>query len=52
MYASVVGLSPVIDAELAKLRSKVEDELKFQDELTQVKGAVEMILSTSVMAAA
>ncbi|KAG8882919.1 hypothetical protein FRB97_007515 [Tulasnella sp. 331] len=51
MYASVVGLSPVIDAELAKLRSKVEDELKFQDELTQVRGAVEMILSTSVMAA-
>lgn len=49
MYASVVGLSPVIDAELVNLRRKVQGELKLQENLARLRGAVDMILSASVL---
>ena len=49
MYASVVGLSPVIDAELVNLRRKVQAELKLQENLARLRGAVDMILSATVL---
>lgn len=49
MYIPVFGHSPLIDGLLLQLRRKVEAELKFQNELTQVRGALDMILSTSIL---
>lgn len=49
MYTPVFGHSPLIDGLLFQLRRKIEAELKFQNELTQVRGALDMILSASIL---
>lgn len=49
MYAAVLGQSPLIDALFVRLRKKVEEELRFQKELLQVKGALDMILEFSAL---
>lgn len=49
MYTPVFGHSPLIDGLLLQLRKKIEAELKFQNELTQVRGALDMILSASIL---
>ncbi|GJJ07566.1 hypothetical protein Clacol_001769 [Clathrus columnatus] len=43
------GESPLIDGLLLQLRRKMDSELKFQAELAKVRGALDMILSTSVL---
>ena len=51
MYASVLGQSPLIDALFLRLRKKVHAELKFQNELVRVRGALDMLLTASALAA-
>lgn len=51
MYTPVLGQSPLIDALFVHLRKKVEEELRFQRELTKVKGALDMIFASSALAA-
>lgn len=47
IYTSALGLSPLIDTLFARLRRKVDEELEFQKELTQVRGALDMIFACS-----
>jgi len=49
MYTPVLGQSPIIDALFVRLRKKVEEELRFQKKLLQVKGALDMILEFSAL---
>lgn len=51
MYAPVLGQSPLIDALFLRLRKKVHAELKFQNELIKVRGALDMLFTASAMAA-
>ncbi|BGP19053.1 hypothetical protein JCM10213_009237 [Rhodosporidiobolus nylandii] len=47
IYTPTLGLSPLIDSLFARLRRKVDDELEFQRELTQVQGALDMVFACS-----
>ncbi|GAA6059631.1 hypothetical protein JCM10212_004134 [Sporobolomyces blumeae] len=47
IYTPALGLSPLIDSLFTRLRRKVDDELEFQRELTQVRGALDMIFAVS-----
>lgn len=47
IYTPTLGLSPLVDSLFSKLKRKVNEELEFQIELTQVKGALDMIFATS-----
>lgn len=49
MYASVIGQSPLIDTLFVRLRKKVEMELRFQTEVMKVKGALTMILASTLL---
>ncbi|TNY23388.1 WD40-repeat-containing domain protein [Rhodotorula diobovata] len=48
IYTPTLGLSPLIDTLFARLRRKLDEELDFQRELTQVQGALDMVFSSSV----
>ncbi|GAA6047740.1 hypothetical protein JCM3770_001754 [Rhodotorula araucariae] len=47
IYTPTLGLSPLIDTLLARLRRKLDDELDFQRDLTQVQGALDMVFASS-----
>ncbi|GAA5857356.1 hypothetical protein JCM8547_002237 [Rhodosporidiobolus lusitaniae] len=47
IYTPTLGLSPLIDTLFARLRRKVDDEVEFQRELTQVQGALDMVFAAS-----
>ncbi|PWN31482.1 WD40 repeat-like protein [Meira miltonrushii] len=49
VYAPVLGQSPVIDELFGKIWSKISEEIDVQKQLTQVRGALEMILMRSAM---
>lgn len=49
VYAPVLGQSPVIDELFGKIWSKISEEIDVQRQLTQVRGALEMILMRSAM---
>jgi U3 small nucleolar RNA-associated protein 15 len=48
MYSSVIGQAPLIDTLFIRLQKKVAAELRFQEELIKTKGALTMILSSTV----
>lgn len=45
MYTPILGQAPLIDPIVAKLQKKIEAELKFQQELIKLGGALEMTLA-------
>lgn len=47
IYTPALGLSPLIDTLFTRLRRKVDDELEFHRELTQVQGALDMLFACS-----
>ncbi|BGP37332.1 U3 small nucleolar RNA-associated protein 15 [Rhodotorula kratochvilovae] len=47
IYTPTLGLSPLIDSLLARLQRKLDEELEFQRELTQVQGALDMVFASS-----
>jgi U3 small nucleolar RNA-associated protein 15 len=47
IYTPTLGLSPLIDSLFTRLRRKVDEELTFQQELTAVRGALEMVFASS-----
>ncbi|KPV76923.1 uncharacterized protein RHOBADRAFT_12153 [Rhodotorula graminis WP1] len=47
IYTPTLGLSPLIDTLFSRLRRKLDEELDFQRELTQVQGALDMVFSSS-----
>lgn len=47
MYTPVLGQSPLIDTLFLRLRKKVAAELRFQQDLVKVKGALDMLLATA-----
>ncbi|GAA6009957.1 hypothetical protein JCM11491_000880 [Sporobolomyces phaffii] len=47
IYTSALGLSPLIDTLFTRLRRKVGEELEFHKELTQVRGALDMVFAIS-----
>lgn len=49
MYSAVIGQAPLIDALFLRLRKKVAAEIRFQDEIIKAKGALTMILSSTVL---
>ncbi|GAA5841471.1 hypothetical protein JCM9279_000664 [Rhodotorula babjevae] len=48
IYTPTLGLSPLIDTLFSRLRRKLDEELDFQRELTQVQGALDMVFSSSM----
>ncbi|KAG8949258.1 hypothetical protein FRC04_008860 [Tulasnella sp. 424] len=52
VYSSVVGLSTVIDHELAQLRGRVQAELRLQKDVCQLRGALDMLLCSAVLSTA
>jgi U3 small nucleolar RNA-associated protein 15 len=52
MYGMLLGQSPLIDTLFVRLRDKVDYELRFQRDLIQTQGALEMIFASSGIAAA
>ncbi|KDN39385.1 WD40 repeat-like protein [Tilletiaria anomala UBC 951] len=51
-YADVLGQSPLLDDMLGRIWAKISDEIKLQRNITQVKGALEMILARTALSAA
>lgn len=49
MYAPVIGQAPLIDALFVRIRKKIASEIRFQEELLKAKGALTMILSSTVL---
>jgi U3 small nucleolar RNA-associated protein 15 len=49
MYAPIIGQAPLIDALFLRMRKKVAEELRFQEEVLKAKGALTMILSSAVL---
>jgi len=47
MYRPVVGQAPLVDGLFLRLRKKVAAEIRFQEEIMKVKGALTMILSSA-----
>lgn len=47
IYTPTLGLSPLIDTLFARLRRKLDEELSFHRELTQVQGALDMVFASS-----
>ena len=45
MYRPVIGQAPLVDGLFLRLRKKVAAEIRFQEEVMKVKGALSMILS-------
>ncbi|KAF9567314.1 WD40 repeat-like protein [Agrocybe pediades] len=48
MYAPVIGQAPLIDGLFLRLQKKVAAELRFQEEIVKVKGALTMVLSSTI----
>ncbi|KAG8889802.1 hypothetical protein FRB99_003943, partial [Tulasnella sp. 403] len=48
-YASVIGLSPLIDNLLIKLQNRIAAELRFQCEVRRLQGALEMLMAASTL---
>lgn len=51
MYTPVLGQSPLVDNLFSQLRKKVKAELKFQNDLLQTKGALDMLLASVALLA-
>lgn len=49
IYNPILGLSPPIDDLFTKLRRKVDEEIKFQEELFGIRGALEMVMAGGAM---
>ena len=49
LYAPALGQSPLIDTLFLRLRKKVAEELKFQQELVKAQGALEMLLASAAL---
>ncbi|KAI0796676.1 WD40 repeat-like protein [Abortiporus biennis] len=49
MYTPVLGQSPLIDTLFFRLRKKVAQELRFQQDLVKTKGALEMLLASAAL---
>jgi len=49
MYSNFLGYSSVINRLVSQLRRKVAEELRFQNELVRVKGALDMIMTSSAL---
>ena len=49
MYRPVIGQAPLIDGLFLRLRKKVAAEIRFQEEVMKVKGALTMILSPATI---
>ncbi|KZT62221.1 WD40 repeat-like protein [Calocera cornea HHB12733] len=49
IYRSVIGQSPLVDRLLRSLHRKVEGELKFQRELRQLQGALDMLIASAAL---
>ncbi|KAK4049766.1 U3 small nucleolar RNA-associated protein 15 [Microbotryomycetes sp. JL221] len=47
IYTPVLGLSPLIDGLLTRLRRRVDEELAFHKELIAVRGALDMVFACS-----
>ena len=47
MYRPVIGQAPLVDSLFLRLRKKVAAEIRFQEEIMIVKGALTMILSSA-----
>ena len=47
MYRPVIGQAPLVDGLFLRLRKKVAAEIRFQEEVIKVKGALSMILSSA-----
>ena len=47
MYRPVIGQAPLVDSLFLRLRKKVAAEIRFQEEIMKVKGALTMILSSA-----
>lgn len=45
IYGPVLGQSPLIEDILRKMRSRVSQELRFQEQLTSLNGALDMVLA-------
>ena len=50
-YADVLGQSPLLDDMLGRIWAKIADEIRLQQNMTQVKGALEMIMARSALSA-
>ncbi|KDR83698.1 hypothetical protein GALMADRAFT_133119 [Galerina marginata CBS 339.88] len=48
MYTPVIGQAPLVDALFLRLRKKVAGELRFQEEIIKTKGALMMVLSSTI----
>jgi len=48
MYAPVIGQAPLIDGLFLRLQKKITAELRFQEEIVKTKGALTMILSSTI----
>ncbi|RDB22693.1 U3 small nucleolar RNA-associated protein 15 [Hypsizygus marmoreus] len=48
MYSPVLGQSPLIDTLFLRLRKKVAAEIHFQKELVKTRGALNMLLSSTI----
>lgn len=51
LYGPVLGQSPLIDNLFLKLKKNLDAELKLLEEMTQVKGALDMIFALSALSA-
>jgi len=49
IYRPVIGQSPLVDRLLRSLHRKVEAELKFQRELRQLQGALDMLIASAAL---
>lgn len=52
IYSPTLGLSPLVDELFTRLSRRVEEELEFQQELTSIRGALEMVFASSQTIAA
>ncbi|EJU06015.1 WD40 repeat-like protein [Dacryopinax primogenitus] len=49
IYRDVIAQSPLVDRLLRSLQRKVDAELKFQNELRQLQGALDMIIASAAL---
>jgi len=49
MYRPVIGQAPLVDGLFLRLRKKVAAEIRFQEEIMKLKGALTMILSSATI---
>ncbi len=49
MYQTVIGQAPLVDSLFVRLQKKVTLELRFQAELQRTRGALDMLMSSSLI---